>query len=142
MTAPISPTRAERINYRQGRDCSILSSRRRWHGAAIPHKGTFWLRRTQVRHRRWRAAISIQGGQAARIDLDLLKLIAFARTHRSSMPIYGVLVLSDKVLLRTITGVKGERAFDYAQRLRRLFDAAASEIADVLVVEFNAPSVV
>lgn len=87
----------------------------------------------------WRAAISIQGGQAARIDLDLLKFIALGRGGvRAERPTYAVLMVSDKSLLRTITGAQGERAFDYARRLRPLFLGSASEIADLFVVEFCA----
>ncbi|MDE3103039.1 MAG: hypothetical protein KGJ98_12485 [Chloroflexota bacterium] len=41
--------------------------------------------------------------------------------------------------LLTITGAKSERAFDYAQRLQRVFEASTSDIADVLIVEFSAP---
>lgn len=85
----------------------------------------------------WRAAISIQGGQAARIDLDLLKFIAFGRAKRDSKPVYAVLIASDKFLLRTITGTPDERAFDYARRLRPLFLASTSDVVDLLMVEFS-----
>ena len=57
-----------------------------------------------VDHADWRAAISVQGGQAARIDLDLLKVIAFGRTRLDKKPLYGVVIASDKPLLKTITG--------------------------------------
>lgn len=91
-----------------------------------------------VDHPEWRAAIAVEGGQAARVDLDLLKLIAFARSNRTTKPLYAALVASNKPLLRTITGTVGETVLDYAKRLRPLFAAAAVDVADLLVVEFEA----
>ena len=86
----------------------------------------------------WSAAIAIEGGQAARIDLDLLRFIALAHERVASSALYGVLLVSDKVLLRSITGASGERAFDYARRLRPLFLVGAPPLADLLVLEFDA----
>lgn len=92
-----------------------------------------------ITHSDWRTAVSVQGGQAARIDLDLLKFIAFGRDNADAGPLYGALIVSDKKLLRNITGNKlGERAFDYLRRLWPLFHAAEPNIVDLLVVEFPA----
>lgn len=85
----------------------------------------------------WTTGISIEGGTAPRIDLDLLKFVAFARATRQHKPLFGALIVSNKALPSTITGEKGKRAFDYALRLRRLFLAATSDYADLLVVEFD-----
>lgn len=84
----------------------------------------------------WRTAVLVEGGQAARIDLDLLKFIAFGRASTWSGPTYAALIVSDK-LRRNITGNPNERAFDYARRLCRLFNASEPNIADLLVVEFQ-----
>jgi hypothetical protein len=89
-----------------------------------------------VTHSDWRTAVSVQGGVAARIDLDLLKFIAFGRASPWSGPTYAALVVSDRKLGRNITGTVGEGAFDYLRRLCPLFYASEPDIADLLVVEF------
>jgi hypothetical protein len=81
--------------------------------------------------------VLLEGGLAARVDLDLLKLIAWGRTIESANPCYGVLIASDKKLLRTITGARNERAFDYLRRLRPLFLGTGLNISDLLMVEFE-----
>jgi hypothetical protein len=85
----------------------------------------------------WRAAVLVEGGQAARVDLDLLKFVAFGRAIKWSGFTYAALVVSDKRLFRSITGTGTETAFDYARRLCRLFHAIEPNIADLLVVEFR-----
>ena len=90
-----------------------------------------------ITHSDWRTAVSVQGGVAARIDLDLLKFIAFGRASSWSGPTYAALVVSDKKLNRNITGNPDERAFDYLRRLCPLFYASEPDIADLLVVEYE-----
>jgi hypothetical protein len=86
----------------------------------------------------WVVAVLLEGGKAARIDLDLLKFIAWGRTIESRGLPYGVLIASDKKLSRTITGTPDETAFDYLRRLRPLFLGTESNITDILVIEFEA----
>ena len=84
----------------------------------------------------WCAAILIEGGKAARIDLDLLKFIVWGKKENSADNSFVVLIASDKKLLRNITGTPSETAFDYLVRLCALFSAAGPKVADLLVVEF------
>jgi hypothetical protein len=85
----------------------------------------------------WRAALLIEGGKSARIDLDLLKFIAWGEKENSADTRYAALIASDKKLLRNITGTPDETAFDYLVRLRALFSATSPKVADLLVVEFQ-----
>ncbi len=85
----------------------------------------------------WVVAILLEGGQAARIDLDLMKFIAWGRSIKPSDLCYGVLIASDKKLFRTITGTPNEAAFDYLRRLRPLFLGTGSNITDLLMIEFK-----
>jgi len=85
----------------------------------------------------WRTAVLIEGGQAARVDLALLKFIVWGRNIDSPHSGYAALLVSDKKLLRTITGTTDEAAFDYLKRLRPLFSATAPNVADLLIVEFK-----
>lgn len=85
----------------------------------------------------WQAAVSIEGGQAARVDLDLIKFIAWAKKLKSSDVGYAILIGSDKKLSRNITGTTNEAAFDYLERLFPLFHATNPNITDLLVVEFK-----
>lgn len=85
----------------------------------------------------WRAAVLIEGGKAARVDLDLLKFIAWSKRENSADTSFVALVASDKELRRNITGTQGETAFDYLVRLRALFSATGPKVADLLVVEFQ-----
>jgi hypothetical protein len=85
----------------------------------------------------WRVAILIEGGQAARIDLDLLKFIAWSKRETSADTSFAALIVSDKKLRRNITGTAGETAFDYLVRLRGLFSATGPKVADLLVVEYE-----
>jgi len=84
----------------------------------------------------WRVAVLIEGGKAARIDLDLLKFIAWGRRENSPSTSFVALIASDKKLLRNITGTTKETAFDYLVRLNRLFSTINPKVADLLVVEF------
>lgn len=84
----------------------------------------------------WRVAVLIEGGKAARVDLDLLKFIAWGKRENSTDNSFAAFIASDKLLLRNITGTPGETAFDYLSRLRVLFSATSPRITDLLVVEF------
>ncbi|MFH1716552.1 MAG: hypothetical protein ABIF19_04310 [Planctomycetota bacterium] len=91
----------------------------------------------QITDSSWSVAILIEGGKAARIDLDLLKFIAWARKEHPPSTSFVSLIASDKELHRNITGTRGETAFDYLARLCNLFRATGSEVANLLVVEFH-----
>jgi hypothetical protein len=82
-------------------------------------------------------AVLIEGGQAARVDLDLLKFIAWSKRKNSPANSFAALIVSDKELQRSVTGTTGETAFDYLARLFGLFRATGAEVADLLVVEFS-----
>jgi len=85
----------------------------------------------------WVVAVLLEGGQAARVDLDLMKFIAWSKTIESAGLCYGAIIASDKKLLRTITGTPNEAAFDYLRRLCPLFLGTGSKITDLLMVEFE-----
>jgi hypothetical protein len=85
----------------------------------------------------WRAAVLIEGGTAARVDLDLLKFLAWSKREDSVDTSFVALIASDKELRRNITGTQGETVFDYLVRLRALFSAIDPKVADLLVVEFQ-----
>ena len=85
-----------------------------------------------------RTAVLLEGGKAARVDLDLLKLIAWGKRDRSADLAYAAFIVSDKQLSRTITGTPYETAFDYLKRLRPLFSATVPNLTDLLIVEFKA----
>jgi len=85
----------------------------------------------------WRVAVLIEGGKAARVDLDLLKFIAWGKKEDNASTSFVAFIASDKLLLRNITGTRSETAFDYLVRLRALFSAAAPKVADLLAVEFR-----
>jgi hypothetical protein len=87
--------------------------------------------------RNWVVAVSLEGGKAARIDLDLMKFIAWGRNIEPPNLCYGVLIASNNKLLRTITGTTNEAAFDYLRRLSPLFLGTGSNLTDLLVVEFE-----
>jgi len=80
-------------------------------------------------------ACEVEEGKGARIELDLLKLMAFARRTTEGLPVYGCLIVSDKSLLRTTTGRADEAAFNYVKRVLRLLDLANSGLDDLLIVE-------
>jgi hypothetical protein len=92
-----------------------------------------------IRDERFWVASEIETGEGARIELDLLKLTAFAkRTQKTrNWPIYGWLLVSDKFLLRTTTGTPNETGFSYVRRVLRLLDLHQSGLDDLLVVEFQ-----
>lgn len=85
----------------------------------------------------WRAALLIEGGKAARVDLDLLKFIAWGEKENSADTRYVALIVSNKKLLQNITGTHNETAFKYLRRLRALFSATSPKLANLLVVEFQ-----
>lgn len=85
----------------------------------------------------WVVAVLLEGGQAARVDLDLMKFIAWGRNIEPPDLCYGVLIASDKKLLRTITGTPNEAVFDYLRRLCPLFLGTGSNITDLLMIEFE-----
>lgn len=85
----------------------------------------------------WVAAVLAEGGKGARVDLDLMKFIAWGKSLKSSRLRYGVLIVSDKKLLRSITGATNESAFDYVRRLCPLFLGTGSNITDLFIVEFK-----
>jgi len=85
-------------------------------------------------------AVLIECGQAARVDLDLMKFIAWGRTIEPPDLCYAVLIASDQKLLRTITGTPHEATFDYLRRLSPLFLGTGSNITDLLMIEFETSS--
>ncbi len=92
-----------------------------------------------IRHGGFCVPVEIETGRGARIELDLLKLMAFAKRIEkpSEFQIYGWLLVSDKYLSRTTTGTPKETGFNYVKRVLRLADLPASGLRDLLVVEFQ-----
>jgi len=81
-------------------------------------------------------ACEVEEGKGARIDLDLLKLMAFGKRTTEGRLIYGCLISSDKPLLRTTTGRADEAGFNYVKRVIRLLDLPHSGLDDLLIVGF------
>ena len=84
-------------------------------------------------------ACEVEEGKGARIELDLLKLMAFGNRANGSSPVYGCLIVSDKSLLRTTTGRVDEAGFSYVKRVLRLLDLPHSGLDDLLIVESPTP---
>ena len=80
-------------------------------------------------------ACEVEEGKGARIELDLLKLMAFGKRAIEGLPVYGCLIVSDKSLLRTTTGRADEVGFSYVKRVLRLLDLPHSGLSDLLIVE-------
>lgn len=80
-------------------------------------------------------ACEVEEGKGARIELDLIKLMAFGKRGTQSLPIYGCLIISDKPLLRTNTGRADEAGFNYIKRVLRLLDLPHTCLNDLLIVE-------
>ena len=96
-----------------------------------------------IKGRSFGVAVEVETGKGARIELDLLKLMAFARqtSKAPDFPIYGWLLVSDKHLLRTTTGTQRETGFRYTKRVLRLLDLPASGLGDLLITEFPTSSI-
>lgn len=89
-----------------------------------------------IRAGQYLVAGEIEEGKGARIEHDLLKITAFAKQH-TEVPVYGLLIMSDKLLNRNITGgTKGETGFHYTQRVLRLLNLPSSALQDLLLIEF------
>jgi|GEM_PF-5703563 len=84
-------------------------------------------------------ACEVEEGKGARVELDLLKLMAFGRRTTEGLPIYGCLIVSDQPLQRSIVGRSDEAAFSYVKRVLRLLDLPNSGLDDLLILELPTP---
>ena len=83
-------------------------------------------------------SVEIEKGDRGRLDLDLLKMIAFAARHHP-VPAFGVLIVPlRQKLARDVSGSKTETAFAYLRRtLALLWRSHRGNLEDVLVIGYD-----
>lgn len=83
-------------------------------------------------------SVEMEKGDRGRLDLDLIKMLAFAARHFPT-PAFAVLIVPlRQVLTRNVTGSRTETAFDYLRRtLALLWRVGRANLEDVLVIGYD-----